>query len=157
MFDQAEKELQSLRASISDLTQVIAALSQTVTAQNTIFASMRERLAALEGKAPAAPVPSVMPLALPKITAASTTQGVEMTRVIAVMPPGWTPFQGRWYVGDKEIGGKASQTSKDVPEGQSVIYREWFRHEDGRVEIVSSLPFGPITGAVVVSGESTLR
>lgn len=79
-----------------------------------------------------------------------------MTRQMAKFPNGWEAYQGRWYVDGVEIGGQAVQSTKDIPVGKTVVYREWWRNGD-KVETVDSAPFGPITSIVVVSGASTLR
>jgi hypothetical protein len=119
---------------------------------------------------PAPPPPSPPPppppnpvLDLPKITAPGTQQGVLMTRQVARMAPGWTAYQGRWYVDLAEIGGQATQSSKGVPVGKTVVYKEWVRNSSGDVLILESAPFGPITSPtatvsefVVVSGGSNL-
>lgn len=166
MFEAADKEFADMRSSVVDLAQVVSGLSQTITAQNTVIASLRVRIESLEGKPvpvpPPAPIPVPVPappgiaLTLPKITAPSSMVGVELSRVMATMPAGWTPYQGRWYIGDKEIGGQAKQSTTGLPSGSLIVYREWWNNAAGQIEVVSSLPFGPLTDAVTVSGASTV-
>lgn len=74
------------------------------------------------------------------------------TRQVAVLKPGWAPFQGRWYKNDdldNPIGSEPTENfTGEVAEGDRIKFLEWFRNDaNGEIFIAESGDFGPLQPA----------